>query len=33
MGQLNFANAAASVTREDLESAAAAITGALASLG
>jgi diadenosine tetraphosphate (Ap4A) HIT family hydrolase len=32
MGQLNFANAAASVTREDLQSAAAAITGALATL-
>jgi diadenosine tetraphosphate (Ap4A) HIT family hydrolase len=31
MGQLNFANAAASATRDDLESAAAAIRAALAA--
>jgi histidine triad (HIT) family protein len=32
MSQLSFANAAASVTREDLDAAAAAITAALAAL-
>lgn len=32
MRELNFANAAASVSRDDLESAAAAITAALAAL-